>query len=187
MGISTSIIEEQKKTTFEKTIVIVSGFFDPVGKQHLILFKEASKLGDYLIAGVNSDSCGMVKKGQPCFQTFEERKFICQNFKMIDEVVGFDDTDGSASLLIRDVYEKYKTGVDNGTIKIIFANGGDRAPTQEPCPEQKYVDTYLKGKIDLVYGVGGYNKISSSSDNLRNWVNNTCSRYNVDFKLTKKY
>lgn len=48
-----------------KTIVIVSGFFDPIGIHHIILFEEAKKLGDYLIIGVNSDNCGEVKKGQP--------------------------------------------------------------------------------------------------------------------------
>lgn len=171
----------------KKTIVIVSGFFDPIGVQHIVLFKEAAKLGDHLIVGVNSDDCGLMKKGQQCFMPFEDRVVICENLCMVDEVVGFEDSDGSACQLIKDIYEKNKECVDNGSIKLIFANGGDRAPGQDACPEQKYVDEKLLGKVDLVYGVGGYHKAGSSSTYLREWVNNTCSRYNIDFKLEKKY
>lgn len=178
---------EIKSDNIEKTIVIVSGFFDPVGVQHVILFEEAAKLGDYLIVGVNSDACGLMKKKQPCFMPFEDRKKICETFFMTDDVIGFEDSDGSACQLIQDVYDQYKDGVDQGKIKLVFANGGDRAPNQEPCPEQKYVDKHLNGKVDLVYGVGGYHKAGSSSTYLREWVNNTCERYNVDFKLKSKY
>ena len=170
-----------------QTIVIVSGFFDPIGVQHIILFEEAKKLGDYLIVGVNSDKCGMMKKGQPTFQSFMERKLICNSLKMVDEVVGFQDDDGSASQLIQDMYNKYKQSIELGLTKIIFANGGDRAPGQDACPEVKYVDKHMPDKIEFVYGVGGYHKSGSSSDNLRNWVNNTMTRYYVDFKLEKKY
>ena len=181
MGNSNSVSQQ-------KVIVIVSGFFDPVGIQHLILFEEAKKLGDYLIAGVNSDECGLRKKGQPPFMPFFDRKYICERFNMIDEVVGFNDADGSASLLIRDVYNRYKDEVDAGKVKIIFANGGDRAPGQDECPEVKYVNSNgLKDKIEFVYGVGGYHKAGSSSQYLRNWVNNTMERYNIDFRLNKKY
>jgi len=173
--------------TTQKTIVIVSGFFDPIGIQHIILFQEAAKLGDHLIVGVNSDKCGLMKKGQPCFMPYKDRAFICENIKMVDEVVGFEDSDGSACQLIQDVYNKYEEGVKNGSIKIIFANGGDRAPDQEACPEQKYIDKNLTDKVKLVYGVGGFHKAGSSSTYLKDWVNNTCSRYNIDFKLVKKY
>ena len=179
---------EMSSNNSQKVVVIVSGFFDPVGIQHLILFEEAKKLGDYLIAGVNSDECGIRKKGQPCFMPFTDRKYICERFNMIDEAVGFDDSDGSASLLIRDIYLRYKDDVDTGKVKLIFANGGDRAPGQDACPEVKYVNEHgLTDKVEFVYGVGGYHKAGSSSQYLRDWVNNTMERYNIDFKLNKKY
>jgi len=41
--------------------------------------------------------------------------------------------------------------------------------------------------VELVYGVGGYHKLSSSSDYLRDWVNNTNKRYGIDFRLDGKY
>lgn len=174
-------------TETNKTVVIVSGFFDPIGIQHLILFEEAKKLGDYLIVGVNSDECGKMKKGQPCFMPFNDRKMICEKLNMVNEVVGFEDSDGSASQLIQDVYNKYKDEVDAGTTRIIFANGGDRAPNQDACPEVVYVEKHLQGKVKFVYGVGGYHKAGSSSQYLRDWVNNTMERYNIDFRLSKKY
>ena len=192
MGLTTSI-KEESKPVFEKTIVIVSGFFDPVGIQHITLFKEASKIGNYLIAGLNSDECGMKKKGQKCFMPFKDRKVICENLFMIDEVVAFEDDDmGTACLLIRDIYNRYKHEIDDGTTRLVFANGGDangsdRVHGQDICPEQKYVDENFKGKVELVYGVGGYDKSASSSQYLREWVNKTMIRYNIDFELNGKY
>ena len=172
--------------TKQKVIVIVSGFFDPVGIQHLILFEEAKKLGDYLIVGINSDECGLQKKGQPCFMPFFDRKYICERFNMVDEVVGFNDLDGSACLLIRDIYERYKEEVDTGKIKLIFANGGDTQ--KETCPQIKYInENGLQNKVEVVYGVGGHHKVASSSKFLRDWVNNTMRRYRIDFKVNKKY
>lgn len=186
-NIDESLLNEKEEKTYDKTIVIVSGFFDPIGVQHIVLFEEAAKLGDHLIVGVNSDNCGLMKKKQPVFMPFEDRKKICESLYMVDEVVGFEDSDGSACQLIQDVYDRYKEEVDEEKVRVIFANGGDRAPNQDACPEQIYVEDKLRNKVDLVYGVGGFHKTASSSDYLRNWVNNTCKRYKVDFELKKKY
>jgi len=171
-----------------KTIVVVSGYFDPIGVHHLILFEEAKKLGDYLIVGINSDVSGKVKKGQPCFMPFKERKYICEKLEMVDEVIRFEDIgDGSASLLLQKIYDRYEEEIDAEEIQIIFANGGDRSPDQEVCLEVKYAKENLEDKIKFIYGVGGFNKIGSSSEHLRNWVNRTMERYNIEFRLHKNY
>lgn len=169
----------------KRKIVIVSGFFDPCGPQHLLLFNEAKKLGNYLIVGVNSDLCALKKKGQHAFIPLKDRIEICENFKMVDKVVSFNDNDGTACQLLQDIYDEYKQDIDNGYIELIFANGGDRSAGS--TPEQKYVDENLNGKVKMIYEVGGSYKRASSSDYLRNWVNNTMERYNIDFKLEKKY
>lgn len=168
-----------------QTIVIVSGFWDNLGPQHILLFNEAKKLGNYLIVGVNSDECALKKKGQPSFMPLEDRIEICENLHMVNAVVSFEDSDGTACQLLQDVYNKYQEKIDNGSIELIFANGGDRS--KGSTPEQDYVDNHLNGKVKMVYEVGGSYKRASSSDYLRNWVNNTMTRYNVDFKLEKKY
>ena len=171
----------------KKTIVIVSGFWDPICPNHTLLFEEAKKLGDYLIVGINSDVCGLMKKGQPVFMPFKDRKEICEKLQMVDGVVGFEDSDGTACQLIQDIYNKYKEEIDSGLYELIFANGDDRTPDQDACPEQKYVDEHLPKKVKMVYGVGGFHKRASSSEYLKNWVNNTMIRYKNDFRLQKKY
>jgi cytidyltransferase-like protein len=167
-------------------IIIVSGFFDSIGVQHLSLFEEAKKLGDYLIVGVNSDKCSQIKKGQPSFMPVQDRKKIIESIKYVDEVVEFNDDDGSACQLIMDIYNKYKETVNNGKDILYFANGGDRIAGIN-TPEEKYVEENLKGKVIMKYEVGGSEKIASSSDYLRNWVNNTMIRYKIDFQVNNKY
>lgn len=168
-------------------IVIVSGFWDPIGCHHLKLFKQAKKLGDYLIVGVNSDECSERKKKQPSFMPYEIRADLCRNIKCVDQVVGFEDSDGTACQLLHNIYTLHKDGVDKGDIKLYFANGGSDRVEGESTPEEKYINDNLKGKVAMVYGVGGENKSGSSSEYLRNWVNNTMIKYGIDFKLEDKY
>jgi len=49
----------------QKTIVLVTGGFDPIHSGHLAYLEEAKKLGDELWVGLNSDDWLTRKKGQP--------------------------------------------------------------------------------------------------------------------------
>ena len=140
---------------------------------------------DKLIVGVNSDKCGLMKKKQPCFMDFRTRCEIVKAIKGVDEVCDFDDKDGTACLLLQKVYNRYQKQIQDGTVELIFVNGGDRQKLS--TPEQDYVDEYLDGKITMMYGIGGNHKLASSSDFLRNWVNNTMIRYDVRFRVYDKY
>lgn len=137
-----------------KTIVVVSGGFDPVHSGHIKLIKEARLLGDMLIVGINSDEWLANKKGR-AFMPWQERLCILNNLSSVDEVYTFDDEDGSACHLLQQVRAHYPTD------KIIFANGGDR--TQENIPEMSVPN------IEFVFGVGGENKANSSSWILQEW------------------
>jgi mannose-6-phosphate isomerase-like protein (cupin superfamily) len=86
-----------------------------------------------------------------------ERMSIVKNLKVVDYVIEFDDSDGSAKKAIklaRQTWPEYE---------IIFANGGDR--TDKNIPEMDVNDTNLK----FVFGVGGFNKMNSSSWILQEW------------------
>jgi len=48
-----------------KTIVLVTGGFDPLHPGHIEYFKAAKKLGDELHVGLNSDEWLIRKKGRP--------------------------------------------------------------------------------------------------------------------------
>ncbi len=142
----------------KKIIVLVTGGFDPLHSGHIKYFISAKKLGDYLIVGINSDSWLIKKKGKP-FLTLNEREIIIRNLKMVDEVISWDDEDGTAIGAIQKVLNKFTNE------KIIFANGGDR--NKNNIPE---LDKFsFNKKIDFVFGVGGEDKINSSSWILSNW------------------
>ena len=138
------------------TIVLVTGGFDPIHKGHIAYFNAAKKLGDKLIVGMNSDSWLTRKKGRP-FMPIDERITIVQNLKMVDEVILFDDTDGSAIEAIKNVRSLFPDDL------IIFANGGDRVKGN--TLELSIKDNNLK----FVWGVGGTNKLNSSSWILNKW------------------
>lgn len=135
-------------------VVLVTGGFDPLHSGHIEYFKAAKALGFLLIVGVNSDAWLTRKKGQP-FMPIQERKTIIENLHQVHKVIEFDDSDDTAIDAIRVVKNMYPN------TKIIFANGGDR--TQDNIPEMVFDD------VEFVFGVGGDNKMNSSSWILREW------------------
>ena len=134
--------------------IIVTGGFDPIHSGHIDYFKAAKQLGDYLIVGLNSDDWLTNKKGRP-FLPWEERAAIINEFNIVDEVIQFNDSDGSAIDAIRIAKQKYPDD------HLLFANGGDR--TSDNIPEMVFDD------VDFMFGVGGQNKKNSSSWILDEW------------------
>ena len=132
-------------------IVLVTGGFDPLHSGHIAYFNAAKELGDYLVVGVNSDAWLARKKGRS-FMPWEERATIIKNLSMVDQVIDFDDSNGSATEAIKYVLNFWKSAD-----KIIFANGGDR--TKENILEMLVGDPRLSFK----FAVGGENKKNSSS------------------------
>ena len=145
-----------KQTTWNKdwrkSVIIMSGGFDPVHKGHLRMFREASWLGHQVIVGLNSDDWLSRKKGKP-FMDFKERKEILEGFKYINQVLAFDDKDETANDIIKQACSLYK----NFDVNIYFANGGDR--TSDNVPEMKVCDEL---GVEMIWGIGG-GKIQSSS------------------------
>jgi cytidyltransferase-like protein len=139
-----------------KTLVLITGGFDPLHSGHIAYIQSAKKLGDTLVVGVNSDAWLTRKKGAP-FMSLDERMNIVKNIKDVDFVLEFNDNDGSARSAIKLARQ---TWPDH---KIIFANGGDR--TNDNIPEMDIEDSNLQ----FVFGVGGFNKANSSSWILQEW------------------
>lgn len=143
-------------------IIVTSGFFNPLHKGHIECFKEAKKLGDKLIVGINSDAAQIRKSGK-CFMSLEQRRVIIQSLKYVDEVRTFNDDDGSARDLLLDILHEYPND------EIVFIKGGDR--TKENIPEIELLDHVKGDRLKFVFSVGGSNKMNSSSEILKQYIN----------------
>ena len=109
-----------------------------------------------LAVGLNSDHWLIQKKGKP-FMPLEERVVIVRALRMVDNVLEFNDTDGTANEAIEQCLQIYD--------KVIFANGGDRH--NENTPEY---DMYNEDpRVVFRWGVGGLGKKQSSSWILKKW------------------
>ena len=137
-------------------VVIVSGGFDPIHSGHIEHFKEAKKLGDILIVGLNSDEWLTRKKGKP-FMPIEERMSVIRELRKVDSAVAFNDDNNSSIDLIKKALVLFDD--------VLFANGGDR--TQDNIPE---IDEFDKDpRVQFAFGVGGSHKQNSSSWILKQW------------------
>ena len=148
---------QKEKTGIKKTVVIISGGFDPIHPGHLDYIREARAMGDWLIVGLNSDEWLTRKKGR-AFMCFDDRWCMLMATEGVDDVISFDDSDDTAIDLISRVMNMPVSG----NVEYIFANGGDRDITTTP---ENSIST---DNIKFRYGVGG-GKSSSSSELLAQW------------------
>jgi len=100
-----------------KTIVLVTGGFDPLHSGHIAYFEAAKALGDMLIVGLNSDEWLQRKKGRSFMHIYERQKIV-SSLRVVDQVVCYPDADGSSKNAITGVRAMYPDA------RIIFANGG---------------------------------------------------------------
>ena len=129
----------------ERPTVMVSGGFDPVHAGHIRMIREAAQYGDVIIIA-NSDDWLFNKKGF-VFMEWERRVEILNAIKGVILVDSVDDSDGTVCEAIKRLKPTY------------FANGGDRGKTN--TPEQTVCDEL---GVQLLWGIGGEEKIDSSSD-----------------------
>ena len=134
----------------KKKAVIVSGYFNPVHKGHIEYFQNARKLADELFVIVNNDHQRALK-GSKEFQDENERKFIIENFRLVDKCFISVDSDRTVIESIRKIYNGYSDAYE-----LAFANGGDQ--NNETIPERSICEEL---GIDLFDGLG--EKIQSSS------------------------
>lgn len=131
-------------------VSLVTGGFDPLHQGHLEYINEAKTYAEHLIVGINSDDW-LERKKNLFLLPWVERASVVENLKSVDEVIAFDDSDGTA---INAIYKCLEIAD-----KVIFANGGDREKTNIP----EYKEFQTNSRVEFVYSTGGSNKINSSS------------------------
>jgi len=134
-----------------KTLVIVSGYFNPVHKGHIDYLRRSKELGDELFVIVNNDYQRALK-GSTEFMKQEERYEIVSNLKQVDWAIIAIDKNREVAKTVQLIYETHKDSYD----KFIFANGGDQLT--HSISEKSMCD---KLGIEMIFGMG--DKIQSSS------------------------
>jgi len=75
----------------KELVVFTNGVYDLLTLGHIYLLKEAKKLGDILIVGLNSDTSATRIKRKP-INNQEERKKILESLKYVDKVEIFNES-----------------------------------------------------------------------------------------------
>ena len=79
-----------KESEIVEKVVFTNGCFDIVHSGHIALLKEAAKLGDRLVVGLNSDASVERIKRKPINDQIE-RKAVLRGIEGVDDVVVFDE------------------------------------------------------------------------------------------------
>ena len=133
-----------------KKAIIVSGYFNPLHKGHLELFRKAKEVGDLLIVIVNNDKQREMK-GSKFFMDEDERIEIIRALSIVDMAWISVDKDSTQNATLKVMVDKFY-----GSMKLAFANGGDQ--NNDTIPEANICRQY---DIELIDGLG--DKIQSSS------------------------
>jgi D-beta-D-heptose 7-phosphate kinase/D-beta-D-heptose 1-phosphate adenosyltransferase len=145
----------------KRTVVAVSGGFDPLHVGHIRLFFYAKKLGDKLVVILNNDNWLIQKKGY-AFMPQKDRKEILEAIAVVDEVIISSHPKNPKDMSV--VKELKKIHPD------IFANGGDRtranAKRQTSSLNADSLFCAREG-IKMKFNVGHGGKIHSSSELVR--------------------
>lgn len=142
-----------------KTLVIASGYFNPLHKGHIEYLNRSKAIGDFLFVIVNNDKQREMKGSKP-FMNEDERLLIISNIKAVDDaMVSIDKSNRLVEHSIQKIYDEIGSKFD----KIIFTNGGD--VIEETVGEWAICKQL---GIELVFELG--NKIQSSSSLLKNQI-----------------
>lgn len=134
------------------TIVIVSGYFNPLHKGHVRMITHARQLGDKCVVIVNNDAQQHLKKGKIIMDE-EERLEVISALRDCDEAILSVDQDPTVARTLELVAKNHPGD------KLIFANGGDRVD-RSTIPETPVCEQY---HIEQVFGIGRDGKSNSSS------------------------
>ena len=132
-----------------KTLVIASGYFNPLHKGHIEYLKRSKELGDALMVIINND-IQVELKGSKVFQDESERRDIINELKCVNYSIISIDEDRSVKRSIEFIHKFIRAD------KYLFTNGGDQ-----------FGNTILEKDlcnqlgIELIDGLG--EKIQSSS------------------------
>ncbi len=67
--------------------VITYGTFDLLHYGHVNLLKRAREQGDHLTVALSTDDFNLTEKGKECYFSYDERKYMLESLRYVDEVI----------------------------------------------------------------------------------------------------
>lgn len=116
-----------------KKVGVTVGAFDICHAGHILMFKEAREVCDYLIVGLHSDpTIDRPEKNKP-IMSLEERRIILEGIKYIDEIFVYD-----TEAQLYDVLKRNDLGID---IRIIGKDWEGKLYTGHDLPIEMYFNS----------------------------------------------
>ena len=138
-------------STNQPSAAIVSGYFSPLHVGHLDMIEGAAELADKVFVIVNNNAQQEIKKGKVIIDEADRLRVVLA-LAAVDHAIVAIDTDRTVAASLAHLAENFSDH------RLIFANGGDRAP--DFVPEASACEAH---GIELAFGVGGNEKADSSS------------------------
>ena len=135
-----------------ETVVVVSGYFNPLHVGHVRMMRAAKQLGDLLVVVVNNDRQQILKKGRIIINE-RDRAEVVESVGVVDRVISSVDDGPSVRATLAKIRQEYPGH------RIIFANGGDRRDADSIAEAATCKDL----DIEIEFGVGGGDKADASS------------------------
>lgn len=148
------LLKELDELRDSQRIVTTSGGFDPIHIGHIRCIQESASIASghgVLVVIVNGDGFLTRKKGKP-FMAHQERMQVVDALRGVDYVTGWDD----GSQTVAGALELLRPHV--------FTKGGDRSVASN-VPEVRVCERI---GCRIAYGIGGTEKLQSSSDLIKN-------------------
>ena len=87
--------------------ILTFGVYDMLHIGHMLLFKRAKELGDYLVVAVQDGECILkYKPGTEMIYSTDERLYMVSAIRYVDEVVTYKDVDVDIQHIDFDVFVK---------------------------------------------------------------------------------
>lgn len=91
-------------------LIVTTGDYDILKVEDLRFLQKCRQQGDWLIVGLNSDIATHMKTGN-LHNTYDDRQELLQGLKCVDEVIRFNDSDGTSCNLLKVVKLLYPQAV----------------------------------------------------------------------------
>ena len=130
-------MEKILKDLSKRSVIALSGGFDPPNAGHVAMILDASRIGDVVIILNSDDWCGRNRWNKKRFVPWQKRRDILMEIPGVKDVIAVDDSDDTVCSALKELKPDF------------FGNGGSRTVMNTP-----EVDLCKELRIGTVWFLG---------------------------------